>query len=277
MPEYNEVTQPDAGQHVADDADRAGRAEFERLYQERSDNIRTNMGRLYDRALEKHMRPINLMLEENGERSFAEAEFIFGSERTEQIKRAFQELQYADRDDFIEKMATLAEPFTRDRYFDPEVRARAEEIERRHQPETFEAGILNGSMIPSQWSFALSDGTDVQLGDRVMELSLPEERVAERGLGPQGLREALQRVAVRLKQDESIKAVVGVSWMMSHDLTTRLGFEKFPDVQVPDDQRASVFDIATKARGGKPYAWEVSHEDVKLGAMSRDAFLERYG
>ncbi|MEK7584621.1 MAG: hypothetical protein AAB490_05225, partial [Patescibacteria group bacterium] len=186
MPEYNEVTQPDAGQHVADDADRAGRAEFERLYQERSDNIRTNMGRLYDRALEKHMRPINLMLEENGERSFAEAEFIFGSERTEQIKRAFQELQYADRDDFIEKMATLAEPFTRDRYFDPEVRARAEEIERRHQPETFEAGILNGSMIPSQWSFALSDGTDVQLGDRVMELSLPEERVAERGLGPQG-------------------------------------------------------------------------------------------
>ena len=217
MPEYNEAAQPDTRERAADDA---GREERERLYLERLKDIESNMGRLYDRAVEKNTRPVDLMFEEDGARSFVDAEFIFGSERTQRIKTAFHELEYADRDDFVHKMVELAAPFTRDRYFDPEVRARAEEIERRHQPETFEAGILNGSMIPSQWAFSLSDGTDVQLGDRVMELSLPEERVAGRGLGPQGLREALQRAAVRLTQDESNKAVVGGSWGISHYPTT---------------------------------------------------------
>jgi len=79
-----------------------------------------------------------------------------------------------------------------------------------------------------------------------------------------------------LKERPHIKAVIGVSWMMSRDITDRLGFEKFPDIPIEEEQKTSILGMASQARQDKDYHKGVSKEDVMLGAMSQDQFLERY-
>jgi len=261
MPEKNfESETPDAEQ-----------AELQKLFEQSQGDTREQIAKLFDEAKERNKKPTDIILEENG---FERAVKVFRAERIEKFKEDVQKLEYADKEDFINKMAVLITPFNHDRFFDPEIRMISEEIKKLYQPEIIKVGTIDAKIHPSEWDFSLSDGTKITKDDVLLEISWPDKGGKPAGL--KDVKESFRKMIDILKGKPHIKAVIGVSWMMSRGITDRLGFEKFPDIPIEEEQKISILGMASQARRDKDYHKGVSKEDVMLGAMSRDQFLERY-
>lgn len=246
-------------------------AELDRQYRQRDEHARSELAKLYDEALERGVSPQQLILDDAD--SFVAAEDIFGEKRVAQFKQDLLALMYTDRDDFVEKMYSLVEPFNHDRFFDADTRARADAREAARRVEETYVGFFKLTRLPSEWECTTSDGIHVALGDPVVEIGWPRE-----GDQPSGIKDILhtfRQIAAYIRERPEIKAVVAVSWMMSHPVTDRLGFEKFSDVPISQEQITSVLNMASDARGDT-YRRSVEAGDVQFGAISREAFLARY-
>lgn len=235
---------------------------------------RQSAEKLFDDCQAQGKRPIDV-LRDSG-RDLRNATEVFGSARIEAFVAALDALDYSGRDDFVAKLMAINEPFRQARFFDPEVRARLAAIERRHQKDKLPAGNLRATVHPSEWQLNLTDGAVVAHGDDVVEIGWPDDPTT----GPRGAREieaTLRTLAQSLATRPEIKAVVAQSWMMSHPIAQRLGFELIDEAKIEDDITSKVVGWATSARADKPYRHNVSATDVKVGAISRQEFLRRYG
>ncbi|MBI5465949.1 MAG: hypothetical protein HY974_01515 [Candidatus Kerfeldbacteria bacterium] len=245
------------------------RAEFEQNIA----SIRRMATVLYEEAERTQRLPVDLIFEQ--ESSAEDSSFVYGNQRYQSLVRAVRELKFSNKEEFINGVLESFTPLLYDAVYNSEVRKRIDEVESRHKLEVVELGKLEASIHPSNWEFVLSDSTKITIHDNVLDISWPEESVGPRGL--EDVRTAFRKVVDILKQRDDIKAVIGVSWMMSHPITERLGFEKFPDIEVGAQSRASVVSIARVARENKNYERDVSGQDVMLGAMSRQQFINKYG
>ncbi len=244
--------------------------ELEKEFEERFNEGKKSLEFRFDQAKEGDKDPKEYLLE--GSRLETGME-IFGEEKVKTIIGKIKTLDYKDKDDFVAKMMELLMPLIHDRVFDPEVIARAEEIEKREKGETFPTGDLEVNLSPSSWDFKFSDGTEIKKGDLVLDVNWPEETKV---LGAESLKRAFQEIINLLKKNKNIKAVTAVSWMMSHRISDRIGFEKFPDLKVEPEVRRIIVGLVETARRDKPYNEKVKEEDVIVGAISREKFIEKF-
>ena len=264
MPEREPSTPP------TPEVDRAARdAEFA----QRAEQMRAQLGAVFDAAERAQRDPREQLLED--EHGFSQSEPLYGQDRVAAFAVGVRELTFSSREEFIEQLMGLAQPLLHDRVYDAATRQRAEAIAQGERSQTEVAGQLLAEIHSAEWSLTLSDGAAVSAGDRVVEIHWPEDGTGPAGLGQ--VQDSLRAVAEVVRAHPEVKAVVGVSWMMSRGIADRLGFEKFPDVTLREGQRDSILGIASAARRDKPYQREVGAQDVGLGAMSREQFLERYG
>lgn len=248
--------------------------QLQREYDEWQVAARQSAEKLYDDCEAQGKRPIDV-LRESGRR-LENATEAFGAERVEAFVAALSTLEYSGREDFVSKIMAINEPFGQARFFDPQVRAHLATIEQRHRKDMLVAGSLNATVHPSEWQLSLADGTVVANGDDVVEIGWPDDPTT----GPRGAREVeatLRTLAQSLAARPEIKVVVAQSWMMSHPITRRLGFELIDEATIEGDITSKVVSWATSARADKPYRHRVDVADVKLGAISREEFLRRYG
>lgn len=247
--------------------------ELLKQFEERQENTRKQMGILFDEAEKQGKRPKDMIIDES---EFDRAIEIYGQERIEKFKLAIYELEYTSKEEFVRKMMEIITPYNYDRFFDPEIRKRAEEIEKRYKQESFKTGKLDVTIHPSDWNFTFNDGTKITQNDLVIEIHWPEE--GEKPKGVKDVKESFQNMVDILNNNPHIKAVIGVSWMMSRDITDQLGFEKF-SVDIKADQIKHILDMASTARRDKNYPKDkdIAEKDIMLGAISREQFLEKYG
>ncbi len=247
----------------------------EETYQKHAALSRTELGRLYDEAVKLDIPPQEFILSDP-QSSFDEMEELYGPERTAAFKEAIQSLAFTDKDSFVDAAFAQVQPLIRDRLFNDEIRRRANEVIDRRKVEEIQLGNFKVVRMPSEWTCSMADGTIIRPRDLVLNIEWPEK---EEGVPPAGIRDvrsSFQQIATYLQEHPDIKGVVGISWMMSHPVTDRLGFEKFPDIDVPQRQIRSILNMAGEARGDK-YDRPVGEQDVQFGAISRDAFIEKYG
>lgn len=245
-----------------------------------------SLGFLFDEAKAKDRQPIDLLLERA---DFSGTRKLFGDELVESILAQLPTVPQDDRQAFIDQMNELAEPIMRGRIFDPEIRAQLQRTEKdteviltgpEDQPHlemrihAFDDQMRDQGHQPLR--VELPDGTIIQRGDAVMEISW-----ANQGQAPRGIKDAiiaLRSMAATLKTRPEIKAVMAVSWMVGrHDLMDRLGLHIITGVDIPLEQQANVLDWASKGRADKPYATQPESKDVQLAMVSAKEFIERYG
>lgn len=254
------------------DSDQAEKVELQKKLAEQIEKTQLEMVALFDELEKQQKSPQTKLLED--EEKFEDAKKIYGSERIEVFKQAIRDLKYSDREEFVEKMVALVTPFLRDRLVDPEVRKRTDEIERTQRGELLKTGKLEVLIHHSKQEFSFSDDTRVKPNDLMLSINWPEE-----GEGPKGIKDTIhsfQEIAKILRERPEIIAVEATSWMMSRGITDRLGFEKFPKIKFNEGQVAKILSMAITGRKDKDYTKEVTAEDIKIGAMSRDQFIERY-
>ena len=243
--------------------------EVERLIAERVEESQRQFGRIYDRAMGNGTDPRQIFLDEANSLGPRE---IYGDERVATFQESVRALTWTTRDEFIDGMLALAALFHRARFFDPDVRAR---IESRHErEEQLDAGLLQLKLRRSEDDVTLRDGTHIEPGSIVVELSVAERKSAP---GLRELQNSFRTVAAYVEAHPDVVAVTGVSWMMNRGLVERLGFERFAHVPISPGQKEKIADIAQKAREEKNYEREVTPDDVAYGAISRADFLRRFG
>lgn len=205
---------------------------------------------------------------------------VYGAQEISQLANDLNSLPVDDKEKLADLIVERAAPVLRRYFFESEVAARAKQVEDRINPprEEFKAGQIDGYITSSPWEFTIGAGTagevKVMVADNIMELNWPENSQ----WGVQAVKESLKEVAKLLKDRPEVKAVVGVSWMMAHDVTSAIGFEKFPDLRIDADTRDGSVMMAIAGRTGKPYrpGKEPKPADVMVGAMSREEFLRRF-
>ncbi len=245
--------------------------ELQRQLDERLARTRLQMETLFEKTQETGQNPADVIFADLNDKKIAEE--VYGVERISNFYENLARLKYQNKADFIEQTVNVITPFIRDLIFDPEISARAPKIEERSGVEHIQVGTLEAIIHPSQWVLTLRD-SEVSAADKVLEISWPDQN------GPKGLqdiKESFAEIVKILKEREDIKAVMGTSWMMSRNITSELGFEKFPDIKIEDDKRLGILNLAQAARRDKQYDKGVKQEDVIVGAMSRDEFINRYG
>lgn len=206
-------------------------------------------------------------------------EGVYGVQEILQLERELNSLPITDTGDLTDLIMERIAPVLRRYYFDPEVAARAQQIEGTREPsEMFRAGQIDGYISGSPWEFTIGAGiageVKVMVADSIMELNWPEQS----RWGLQAVKESLKEVAKLLNERPEIKAVVGVSWMMAHNVASAIGFEKFPELPVDAGKRDSIMSMALAGRRDKPYkpGKQPKPTDVMVGAMSREEFLRRF-
>lgn len=245
--------------------------QYERDFQDSMKKLRANMEEIYERAQREARSPLDVFFEEA---KLYEAKEVYGDEKIKRLQEDMKNFTFSSKEEFIEKALEAIGPLARERFFNPAVREKIEEILRENQPENLVTGKLESNIHSSNFDFEISDGTQVARGDKVLEIQWPEKGEAPRGT--RDIKEAFKEIARALKEREDIKAVVGVSWIMSRKITDRLGFEKFPNIDITQEQRQSILGLAWNARKDKEYQKGVSEKDVLFGAVSREQFLEKY-
>src|SRR3989338_10916931 len=254
MPEENEGNHEEQARHE----------ENEVKYKERMTAVRENIEKIFDTSMQEQKSPVDVFFEES---RIEEAKTIFGSERIDEFIDSVRHLEIESKEAFVDAIMGLIEPLVHDRYFNSEIRSRAEEFELRHQPEKLLLSTLDLSVHFSPWIFEISDGTKITTSDRVMEIQWPDSGKQSKGV--QGIKWAFRDIADLLLKHPDVKAVIGVSWMMSRGAVARLGFEKIPQATIDQEQKQSIIGLATKAREDKDYSKGVGEGDILLGAMSR--------
>jgi len=247
--------------------------EKEEQFQKRMEEIRRNLEKHYDDALQEGASPIEKILQDTG--ASEGARYIHGDERIDLLVSAIRIVSFSDKDEFVQKISDLVKPLVHDRFFKPDSARRTAELDEIHKVEEVRVGKLSASLHASGEEFTFPNSVLIGKNDRVLEIQWPDEGEVPRGL--QDIRDAFTAIANKVKEDERIKAVVGTSWMMSHAVTKKLGFEIIKGIDIEADKTSSILDRALKARKDKPYGKHVSEADVKFGAMTREDFLKRYG
>lgn len=243
--------------------------ETEQLIAERTEESRVRFADLYDQAILRGTDPRQTFLDESASQAARE---IFGDDRVDAFRTVVQALTWETREEFIDRMLELAKPFHRARYADPEIRARADA--RHEREEQLDAGLVQLKLRRSEDDVLLRDGTHIEPGSIVVELSVAERK---EGLGLRGLQQSLHTIAEYVKAHPDVVAVTGVSWMMKRRLVERLGFEVIEHVGISPGQKEKIASTARTARKEKDYDREIEADDVAYGAMSRADFLQRYG
>ncbi len=208
----------------------------------------------------------------------SDLEIVYGAEQIAHLESELNSLVIEDKEQLVGLVVDRVVPFIRSYYFDPDVSARAVQLEQRIRGESFKAGQMDCYVTTSPWEFTIAAGTAgevrVIVADKIMEISWPEQS----RWGWQALQESLKEVTKVLSEHPEVKAVVGLSWMMSHPAAGSLGFERFPDLPVEAGQRDSILKMVTTARRDKPHqpGKQPKPADVIVGAMSREEFLHRF-
>lgn len=245
-------------------------AELEQQLTEMLEKSKSVLASLYDQAIEKGEDPKLYFLKD---RPVERSKEIFGEERIDDLLKEIRGINFQNKDQFVQGVIMLVEPLAREQVFNPEIQAKIKEVEEKYQPESLITGELKITIHPSEWEFTLSDGTEISKGELVFEINWPEKAEIK---GTKDIKESFQKIAEVLRSRQEIKAVIGVSWMMSRGITGKLGFEKFPELKLEDERKLAIIDIAQSARRDKPYKKGVNQEDVMVGAMSREQFLEKF-
>jgi hypothetical protein len=243
----------------------------EKLIADQLQDSSNRFGELFDQCSARNEDPRQKIIDEGGQGASRE---IYGDSRMDQFFDTVNKVSIASRKDFIDDMLALAEPFFRLRFTDPEVKSRADTLELTSEPEEIIAGALTARIHSSEHAYSLNDSTVISETDLVLEVGVPADRP------PKGTKEILQslhQLAEIIRQNPTIRAVIGTSWMMGRDVINRLGFEVIPEAEVPVDQRENILDMALTARRDKNYHKQPTTDDVKMGGMSREEFLKRYG
>ncbi len=252
----------------------------ENEYQKRLAEIEFELGVLYDQAIEVGEQPIEFLynFQKKSEKTLKE---IYGETPVDDLIVGLQNLQLIEeqtdekKNEFIKKVANLIQPLVESSFLHPEIKSKIEKIEQEKREKIFEAGKLKVIKHLADWDIALSDGTKIfKNEDTILEINYPDEMKVS---GLKELEKSFAEIADILRENEGIKAVIGVSWMMSAGLTDKLGFEKFSNLEISEDQMSSILTKAQNARQAKSYSKQIDKNDVLVGVISREQFLYRYG
>ena len=86
------------------------------------------------------------------------------------------------------------------------------------------------------------------------------------------IKPSMHAIADFLSKNPELQAVVGHSWLFSHPLAQRLGFEVFDENFRPRNEH----DPGPMARAGKPGFEKLGRYPFRWGGMNRDDFLKLY-
>ena len=206
-------------------------------------------------------------------------ERIFPSNEIQRVIESISALpDDVDRSVFIDTVRSSIEPLLRAETIDPVAREKIEAL-REEKKITFtdsETGqALACTLRELGQDLALQDSSTVHPRDLVLEVSWPTQLEGPSGL--KAIRKIFRDIARYMQEHDTIQAVTGVSWMMSHPIAQRLGFEIRPDVEFPVNQKIGSADMGNKARQGRYSTQDISPEEVLFGIISRQDFLRRFG
>ena len=205
-------------------------------------------------------------------------EHIYGIDEIVQLEKGLNNLPTENKTELINSIVEQLTPVLRRFYFEPEVIARVQDIKKEDVQKVIKTEIFEVIFKSSPHEFTLGAGTEgevkIQKGDTIMEINLPENTP----WGLQAARKSLKEVAKLLEQRPDVKAVGGNSWMNSRNITSEIGFEKFPDLRIDDEVREGSILTALAGRKDKPYknGKQPVPSDVIFGAMSREEFIRRF-
>lgn len=234
------------------------------------------LGRLFDRAIQEGKDPVQLFIQES---NIPRLERIFPSPEIQRVLDAIRVVPAdADRSVFIEQARRSVEPLIRAELFDPEIRRRVEAMNEDEKikfsdPETGKSLVCTFRQSAQEITFANKER--ILPTDKVLEVSWSEDL-----MGPTGVRvlkRIFHEIAKHLQGHEEIKAITGVSWMMNHPVVQRFGFEVFPEIEFPTNQKIGSAKMGNAARQGKPYGDNITPDEVLYGAIPRDTFIQRFG
>jgi hypothetical protein len=249
---------------------------FEQALVERFILADERLGELFDRAASEGKNPVQYFIQES---NIPKLERIYPSREIQKVLESIQELSPdVERSVFIQHVRKSVEPFIRAELSDPEVRRRIEALEEEEKikftdPETGKALLC--TLKENEHELLFSDKQKISPREKVLEVMWSEDLMGP--TGGRALRRIFHEIARHLKEQPDIQAVTGVSWMMSHPVIKRFGFEVFPKVEFPKTQKIGSAKMGNTARQGKPYGDPITTEQVLFGAIARDMFIARYG
>ena len=270
---------PETHHHSEEGIENEEHLELRRQYEKRIEEARSELGRLFDECKQKGSDPLEEMKQDDQSR----VRKAYGDDRIDQLFSSLETISRDEKEQFVEEVLQAADFLFYERFFNPDIKAYLDEEERirreQNRIEEIRFGTLTGKVFLSDphWKFELphKEFIDEKNRVRVLEISWPD---VEPPHGLQDVKESFHEMANYLQEHEEIKAVVGISWMMSRKATQRLGFKPYPDVPIDKDQIASILNIVGEARKDKPkYEKEVDEKDVMFGAIGREDFMRMYG
>ena len=234
------------------------------------------LGKLFDRAVSEGKNPMQYFIQES---SIPRLERIYPSREIQKVLESIQKLPPdVERSVFIQHVRTSVEPFIRAELSDPEVRRKVDAMNEEKKikftdPETGKALLC--TFKENEHDLLFRDKQKISSREKVLEVMWSEDL-----MGPtsaHALRRIFHEIALHLKKEPDIQAVTGVSWMMSHPVIKRFGFEVFPKVEFPKTQKIGSAKMGNTARQGKPNSDPITTDQVLFGAIARDVFIARYG
>lgn len=212
---------------------------LEQVYESEKLKARERVGEIFDAAIKHGRSPIDEFLDQA--QGFEHARELHGDEAIDEFVRQLPSVTQENREAFLDSVLALLDPILRRQVFDPELRARIAADRQRDSTEVIPTGLedephLEMHIHGSRWDFSLPDGTRLQIGEPVMEISW-----ASKGLGPRGVKDtikAFRAMARYLDGRPDIKAVIAVSWMVAREgLMDKLGFHRLTEVEIPAEER----------------------------------------
>lgn len=205
-------------------------------------------------------------------------EYTHGKEATEKIMAALQAVPPGlEREEFISRIRDIVAPAIWLEITNSDVSARQSGYapEKEHHFQTSDSGLsIDGLLRNTDQELRFEGGAVLPVGSKVMEVSWPKETAAPQGL--HGMKEVFHVMAEYLNDHPEIQAVTGVSWMMSHPISRRLGFQVMPNVQIKPNQPRGSAEMGNAARVSNGREADISPADVFFGAMTREDFLQRF-
>lgn len=243
---------------------------------ERLELANERLGELFDQAISEGKDPVQTFIQES---NIPRLEHIYPSRENQKVIESIQALPpNVERSVFIQNVRTSVEPFIQAELFDPEIRRRVDAMNEEKKikftdPETGKALLC--TLKENEHDLLFGDKQKISPREKVLEIMWSEDL-----MGPtsaRALRRIFHEIALHLKDQSDIRAVTGVSWMMSHPVVQRFGFEVFPEVDFPKTQKIGSARMGNAARQGKPYGDTITNDQVLFGAIARDTFIARYG
>jgi hypothetical protein len=240
-------------------------------YEQSVKTSREGLARLFDTASEAGESPLQQLLDDlqNNEG----ANYIYGGQKVDDLVIRLQSLTWSDKESFIDAVLEVIDPLLQHLGTDSEASKHFNEVEAGKHIEKIPLEHLDLQVCPCKWDIPLNESTTIARGQLVVDISWPDDRPGPKGLS--ALKTDFKKLCELLQTNQDIKGVIMTSWMMSHSITERLGFQVAPVTLTPKQIEGSL-SRGLAGRKDKPYDWQIDQEDVKLGIMSREDFLKRF-